>query len=167
MLSRSQPGMSRMQGYCWCSESYRRHSQKWRSGLQWKAKGESKVGLRSRRFQQRCLESSCIEDFSTRSSKTRYTRSVRWPDHYGHEWLAMKLLPKRLRETQTQWFDKRGISWHFSAVVHESNHTDYLVVSISERAIHTYVVVIYSCKQDWFSFSCILEEGLVCVKEPH
>ena len=22
----------RMQGYCWCSESYRRHSQKWRSG---------------------------------------------------------------------------------------------------------------------------------------
>lgn len=130
MLPRSQPGMSRMQEYCWCSESDRRHSQEWRSGLQWEAKGES-------RFQQRCLESSCIEHFSTRSSKTRYTRSVRWPDHYGHEWLAMKLLPMRFRETQTQCFDKRGISWHFSAVVHKSNHTDYLVVSISERTIHT------------------------------
>ena len=32
---------------------------------------------------------------------------------------------------------------------------------------HTYVVGTDSCKQDWFSFSCILEEFLVCGKESH
>ena len=31
----------------------------------------------------------------------------------------------------------------------------------------THVVAIDSCKQDWFSVSCILEEVLVCVKESH
>ena len=30
------------------------------------------------------LESSFIEDFSTISSETRYIRSVRRPDYYGH-----------------------------------------------------------------------------------
>ena len=83
-----------------------------------------------------------------------------------NDW-AMKLLPMRFTETQTQWFDKRGISWHFSAVVHKSNHTNWLVVSVSEHTIHTYVVAIDSCKQDWFSVSCILGEVLVCVKESH
>ena len=76
-------------------------------------------------------------------------------------------LPMRFRETQSQWFAKQGISWHFSAVVHKSNHPDCPVVSASEHTIHTYVVAIDSCKQDWFSISCILEEVLVCVKESH
>ena len=83
-----------------------------------------------------------------------------------NDW-AMKLLPMRFRETQSQWFAKRGISWHFSAVVHNSNHTECTVVSASEHTIHAYVVAIDSCKQDWFSVSCILEEVLVCVKESH
>ena len=83
-----------------------------------------------------------------------------------NDW-AMKLLPMRFRERQSQWFAKRGISWHFSAVVHKSNHPDCPVVSASEHTIHTYVVAIDSCKQDWFSVSCILEEVLVCVKESH
>ena len=73
----------------------------------------------------------------------------------------------RFRETQSRWFAKRGISWHFFAVVHKSNHPDCPVVSASEHTIHTYVVAIDSCKQDWFSVSCILEEVLVCVKESH
>ena len=83
-----------------------------------------------------------------------------------NDW-AMKLLPMRLRETQSQWFAKRGISWHFSAVVHKSNHPDCPVVSASEHTIHTYAVAIDSCKQEWFSVSCILEEVLVCVKASH
>ena len=40
-----------------------------------------------------------------------------------NDW-AMKLLPMCFRETQSQWFGKCGISWHFSAVVHKSNHPD-------------------------------------------
>jgi len=83
-----------------------------------------------------------------------------------NDW-AMKLLPMRFRETQSQWFAKRRISWHFSAVVHKSNHPDCPVVSATEHTIYTYVVAIDSCKQDWFSVSCILEEVLVCVKESH
>ena len=48
MLPWSQPDVFRMQGYCWCSESYQRHSQKWRSGLEGEAKGESKWDLVTR-----------------------------------------------------------------------------------------------------------------------
>ena len=78
-----------------------------------------------------------------------------------NDW-AIKLLPMCFREMQSQWFAKSGISWHFSAVVHKSNHPDSPVVSASEHTIHTYVVAIGSCKQDWFSVSCI-----VSVKKSH
>ena len=30
---------------------------------------------------------------------------------------AMKWLPKRYRETQTDWFGKKGLSWHVSACI--------------------------------------------------
>ena len=83
-----------------------------------------------------------------------------------NDW-AMKVLPMRFRETQSQWFAKIGISWHFSAVVHKSNHPDCPVVSASEHTIHTYVVAIDICKKDWLSVSCILEEVLVLIKESH
>ena len=56
---------------------------------------------------------------------------------------------------------------YFSAVVQKLNHLDCPVVSASEHTIHTYVVGTDSCKQDWFSFSCILEGVLVCAKESH
>ena len=75
---------------------------------------------------------------------------------------AMKLLLMRFRETQSQWFPERRISWHFSAVVHKSNHPDSPVVYASEHTIHTNVVAIDSCKMDWLSLSCILEKVLVC-----
>lgn len=78
-----------------------------------------------------------------------------------NDW-AMKLLPMCFREMQSQWFAKSGISCHLSAVVHKSNHPDSPVVSASEHTIHTYVDAICSCKQDWFSVSCI-----VCVKKSH
>ena len=80
-----------------------------------------------------------------------------------NDW-AMKLLRMRFRETPSQWFAKRGIRWQFSAVVLKSTHPDCPVVSASEHTFHTYSVTIDSCKQDWFSVSCILEEVRVCVK---
>ena len=84
-----------------------------------------------------------------------------------NDW-AMKLLPMRFRETQSQWFGKRGISWHFSAVIHKLNHPDCLALSsASEYTVHTYVAAIDTCRQDWFSVSCIIEEVLVTVKETH
>ena len=79
-----------------------------------------------------------------------------------NDW-AMKFLPVRFRETQSQWFGKRGISWHFSAVIHLANHPD----SVNGFKIHTYIVVLDSCKQDWVAVSCILEEVLSVVKASH
>ena len=83
-----------------------------------------------------------------------------------NDW-AMKLLPMKFRETQSQWFAKRGMSWHFSAVIHQSGHPDCQAEGNDEYTIHTYVAVLDNCKQDWFSVSCIIEEVLVTVKETH
>ena len=85
-----------------------------------------------------------------------------------NDW-AMKFLPMRFRETQSQWFGKRGISWHFSAVIHMANHPDCQCTTTSMNGfkIHTYIVVLDSCKQDWFAVSCILEEVLSVVKASH
>ena len=67
----------------------------------------------------------------------------------------------RFRETQ------RNAVPMLHQVIHRSNHLDCPVESANENAIHTYVVAIDSCKQYWFSVSCILEEVLVCSKESH
>ncbi|KAL9978800.1 hypothetical protein ACROYT_G016364 [Oculina patagonica] len=79
----------------------------------------------------------------------------------------MKLLPMKFRETQSQWFAKRGLSWHFSAVIHNSGHPDCQAEGNGEHVIHTYVAAFDDCKQDWFSVACIIEEVLVTVKETH
>ena len=36
---------------------------------------------------------------------------------------AMKWLPKRFRETQSEWFGKKGISWHVSACITHTENT--------------------------------------------
>ena len=81
-----------------------------------------------------------------------------------NDW-AMKFLPVRFRETQSQWFGKHGISWHFSAVIHLANHPH--CPCTNGFKIHTYIAVLDSCKQDWFAVSCILEEVLSVVKAIH
>ena len=79
-----------------------------------------------------------------------------------NDW-ALKLLPMKYRETQSEFFGKRGMNWHFSAVVHSSDHPDCKPTEC-EYQIHSYIAVFYSCKQDWFSVSCILEEVLSTVR---
>ena len=37
---------------------------------------------------------------------------------------AMKWLPKRFRETQSEWFGKKGISWRVSAFITCTENTD-------------------------------------------
>ena len=63
-----------------------------------------------------------------------------------NDW-AMKLLPMKYRETQSEWFGKRGMNWHFSAVVHSSDHPDCQPTQC-EYQIHSYIAVFDSCKQD-------------------
>jgi hypothetical protein len=74
----------------------------------------------------------------------------------------------KFRETQSQWFAKRGLSWHFSAIIHLADHPDCNATDENaEYHIHTYIVVFDSCKQDWFSVSCIVEEVLCAFKKTH
>ena len=55
---------------------------------------------------------------------------------------AMKFLPQKYRETQTDWFGKRGISWHVSFVV--------------RREIH----IAKNCSQDSNVVAAIMEHSL-------
>ena len=76
-----------------------------------------------------------------------------------NDW-AMKLLPMRLRETQSQWFAKCGISWHFSAVVHKSNHPDCPVVSaVKTQSTHTWLPLI-AANRTGFPFLVYLKRSL-------
>ena len=85
-----------------------------------------------------------------------------------NDWV-MKFLPMRFRETQSQWFGKHGISWHFSVVIHQAHHPDCqcTITSMNGFKIHTYIAVLDSCKQDWFAVSCILKKVLSVVKASH
>ena len=80
---------------------------------------------------------------------------------------AMKLVPMRFRENQSQWFGKRGLSWHFAAVIHLSDHPDCKPVDSNEYHIHIFIVGFDSCKQDWFSACGIVEEVLEAFKKSH
>ena len=56
------------------------------------------------------------------------------------QYWAMKFLPQRYRETQADWFPKRGISWHISVVAHRIDeklqHQDSnVVVSIIRHTL--------------------------------
>lgn len=46
---------------------------------------------------------------------------------------AMKWLPKKYREAQTDWFGKKGLSWHVSACITraKSKETEFEVIDSS------------------------------------
>lgn len=68
---------------------------------------------------------------------------------------AMKLNQMKYREKQSEWFAKRGMSWHISSAI-STNGKEILVTS--------YVHLVDVCTQDWFSVSSILENLLSHMK---
>ena len=72
---------------------------------------------------------------------------------------AMKYLPKRYREQMSDFYGKRGRSWHVSCVVFNSGMKGFTVES--------FVHLFDSCTQDWFSVTSILEHLLVTIKQEH
>ncbi|XP_078349911.1 uncharacterized protein LOC144634762 isoform X2 [Oculina patagonica] len=64
---------------------------------------------------------------------------------------AMKWLPRSYRETQKEWFGKKGISWHVSACITKAPQEE------TEFQVQTFIHVFEKCNQDWFAVSSILE----------
>ena len=71
----------------------------------------------------------------------------------------MKFRPRKFRESQTDWFAKRGISWH-------------LTVSIRRRNGHklqmmTFVNVFRSCSQDSCTVLSVMSDVVRQLREGH
>ncbi|KAL9958399.1 hypothetical protein ACROYT_G035406 [Oculina patagonica] len=71
---------------------------------------------------------------------------------------AMKFLQIRYRERQSDWFGKRGLSWHISSVVTRDGETQ-------KAKTLSYAHLFDSCSQDWYAVASILENLFVNIKE--
>ena len=72
---------------------------------------------------------------------------------------AMKFLPQKYRETQTDWFGKRGISWHISVVVRRQ--TD------GKLEHQAFVHIAQNCAQESEDVVAIMEHTLRNLKNEH
>lgn len=70
---------------------------------------------------------------------------------------AMKFVQLRYREKQSQWFGKRGLSWHISSVVSKSSDSQ-------ELSVTSYAHLFDACSQDWFAVTSIVEDLLIHIK---
>ncbi|XP_048589833.1 uncharacterized protein LOC116611598 [Nematostella vectensis] len=69
---------------------------------------------------------------------------------------AMKFLPQKYRETQADWFGKRGISWHISVVIRRNADG-----SLRHQA---FVHIVENCSQDSSVVVSIMRHTLATVK---
>ncbi|KAK3717709.1 hypothetical protein QZH41_009787, partial [Actinostola sp. cb2023] len=67
-----------------------------------------------------------------------------------NDW-AMKFLPRQYRESQSDWFGKRGISWHISVVFRRFN---------GELQSQGFIHIIDSCSQDSSAIILIMQHVL-------
>jgi len=72
-----------------------------------------------------------------------------------NDW-AMKFLPQRYRESQSDWFGKRGISWHISVVFRRLD-------GVLQR--QGFIHVIQSCSQDSQAVIGIMQDVLCTLKQ--
>ena len=70
---------------------------------------------------------------------------------------AMKFEQTRFREKQSDWYGKRGLSWHVSSVISKGSSSDTVVVT-------TYAHLFNSCTQDWFAVASVIENLLLTIK---
>ena len=74
-----------------------------------------------------------------------------------HDW-AMKFLPPRYRGTQSDWFGKRGISWHISVVARRVS---------GQLQTQTFVHIVKSSNQGSSTVILLLEHVLRTLKTEH
>lgn len=70
---------------------------------------------------------------------------------------AMKFLPVHYREKMSDFFGKRGRSWHVSAIITKNSSGDFDV----DCLVHLFD----ACKQDWLTVACVLEHVLLTIKK--
>lgn len=69
---------------------------------------------------------------------------------------AMKFLPVKYRESQSDWFAKRGISWHISVIARKMN---------GQYESQSFVHIVENTSQDSSVVVCIIEHTLRSLKE--
>ena len=93
---------------------------------------------------------------SARTSKMSYI-ALRASVHITQDW-AMKFLPQKYRETQSDWFGKRGISWHISVVARKEDE---------KLQTQVFVHIVENCNQDGYVVVQIIEHVLRALKNEH
>ena len=68
----------------------------------------------------------------------------------------MKYLPRKFRESQSDWFAKRGIFWHVSVVL---RRVDGALQTLS------FIHVVENCSQDSWVVTRIMQHVLMCLKQ--
>ena len=91
------------------------------------------------------MEISCLTFVDQKSAKQEAVQSVL----VVNEW-AMKFLQMKYREKQSEWFAKRGLSWHISSVISKDQETQ-------KAKVLSYAHILYSCCQDWYAIVSILK----------
>ena len=69
---------------------------------------------------------------------------------------AMKFVPKKFRESQRDWFGKRGISWHLTVAIRKS--------TAGELQMLTFVHIFQSCSQESPAVLAIFDDVLQALK---
>ena len=65
----------------------------------------------------------------------------------------MKFQQMKFREKQSEWFGKRGLSWHISSVIFKDENS-------KEVEVQSYAHLFDSCTQDWYAVASIVEDCL-------
>ncbi|KAK3748950.1 hypothetical protein QZH41_010037, partial [Actinostola sp. cb2023] len=74
-----------------------------------------------------------------------------------NDW-AMKFLPQMYRESQQDWFGRRGISWHISVVFRKIDN---------ELQSQAFVHIVQSCSQDSAAVVVMIQHLLSTLKQEH
>ena len=69
----------------------------------------------------------------------------------------MKYLPTKYRESQQDWFAKRGISWHITVATRRGEDEDFEIM--------TFVHILESCNQDYCAVIAIMSDVIKQLKK--
>ena len=72
---------------------------------------------------------------------------------------AMKFLPRKFRESQTDWFAKRGISWHLTVAIRRGDD--------HKLQMMTFVNVFRCCSQDSCTVLSVMSDVVKQLREVH